>query len=143
MFSFILCENPISQALRAEHGVTKIQAVGYCFGGLHILLLGGSASPLVDTIVGCHVSQANKNHFEQLQVPAAFVCAEEDNFFSDSLRLEAERILAKKSPLPSQFLVTEGTVHGFASRPDPDNPVVMKAYQQANDFIVQWAKTHL
>jgi len=131
------------RALRSEKEVTRIEAVGYCFGGLHALLLGGSQLHLVDAIVGCHVSWVNRGHFEQLQVPAAFACAQEDTQFSDALRTEAEQILARKSEISSKFLITEGTVHGFAARPNPDNPVIMKAYTQANDLIVEWAKAHL
>ncbi len=107
------------------------------------MLAGSEELHLVDAIVGCHVSQTNKNHFEQLKVPAAFACAEEDNQFSDAFRLEMEGILAQKSEIANKFLLTNGTVHGFASRPNPDNPIIMKAYQQANDLIVEWAKTYL
>lgn len=85
----------------------------------------------------------NRSHYEQLQVPAAFACAQQDDQFSDAFRKEAEQILAQKKDLPNKFLLTEGTVHGFAARPDPDNPVTMKGYKQANDLIVEWAKTHL
>jgi carboxymethylenebutenolidase len=130
------------QTLRSEKGVTRIEAVGYCFGGLYIMLAGGPLH-LVDAIVGCHVSLTTKDHFEQLQVPAAFACAQEDNQFSDSLRAEAQQILARKSDIPSKFLLTNGTTHGFASRPNPDNPAIMAAYKQANDLIVEWAKAHL
>jgi len=133
----------LEQTLRSERGVTRIEAAGYCFGGLYVLLAGSTQLHLVDAIVGCHVSQSNKTHYEQLQVPAAFACAQEDSQFSDAFRAEVEQILARKPEIPSKFLVTDGTVHGFASRPDPDNPVVMKAYKQANDLIVEWAKTHL
>ncbi|CAF2136641.1 unnamed protein product [Rotaria magnacalcarata] len=131
------------KTLRLEKGITRIQAVGYCFGGLYTLLAGSGQLHLVDAIVGCHVSLTTKSHFEQLQVPSAFACAQEDERFSDALREEAERILARKKDIPSKFLVTEGTVHGFAARPNPDNPIIMKAYHQTNDLIVEWAKTHL
>ncbi|CAF2147457.1 unnamed protein product [Rotaria magnacalcarata] len=131
------------KALRSEKGVTRIQAVGYCFGGLYALLVGNGELHLADVIVGCHVSLVNKTHFEQLQVPAAFVCAQEDNQFTDALRSEAEKILARKLDISSKFLLTEGTVHGFAARPDPNNPVIMKAFTQANNFIVEWAKAYL
>ncbi len=107
------------------------------------MLAGSSQHHLVDAVVGCHISMTNKTNFEHLQVPAAFACAQEDSQFSDASRAEAEQILARKTEIPSKFLVTEGTVHGFAARPDPDNPVIMKAYKQANDLIAEWAKTHL
>jgi hypothetical protein len=107
------------------------------------MLLGSKQIHLVDAIVGCHTSQTNKNHFQQIHVPAAFACAQEDEQFSDQFRKEAEIILAQKKDITTKFLFTEGTVHGFASRPNPDNPIVMKAYHQANDLIVEWAKNHL
>ncbi|CAF1328329.1 unnamed protein product [Adineta ricciae] len=130
------------KALRAERNATRIQSVGYCFGGLYTLLAGGSLH-LADAIVGCHVSLTNKTHFEQLQVPAAFACAQEDDQFPDSLRIEAQQILARKSEIPSKFVLCDGTVHGFASRPNPDNPTIMAAFKQANDLIAEWATTHL
>ncbi|CAF2374485.1 unnamed protein product [Rotaria sp. Silwood2] len=131
------------KALRSEKGVTRVQAVGYCFGGLYALLVGSKELHLADAIVGCHVSLTNKTHYEQLNVPAAFVCAQEDDQFTDALRAEAEQILARKSEIPSKFLLTEGTVHGFASRPNPDNTIIMNAYKKGNDFIAEWAKAHL
>ncbi|CAF3097145.1 unnamed protein product [Rotaria sp. Silwood2] len=131
------------KTLRSEYGITRIQAVGYCFGGLYALLAGSKEHHLADAIVGCHVSLTNKTHYENLEVPVAFVCAQEDYQFTDALRAEAEQILSRKPEIPSKFLLTEGTLHGFAARPNPDNPVIMKAYKQANDFIVEWAKTHL
>ncbi|CAF1266015.1 unnamed protein product [Rotaria sordida] len=85
----------------------------------------------------------NKTHYEQLEVPAAFVCAQQDDQFTDALRTEAEQILAHKAEILSKFLLMEGTVHGFASRLDPDNPTIMNAYNQANDFIAEWAKAYL
>ncbi len=123
--------------------MTRIQAVGYCYGGFYALLSGSAQHQLADAVVGCHVSMTTKAQFEQIKVPVAIVCAQEDDQFSDSFRREAEQILARKSDLPHMFLLTNGTVHGFAARPNPDNPVVMKAYKQANDLIVEWAKTHL
>ena len=142
LFSFYLT-NICKQALRTEQGATRIEAVGYCFGGLYALLLGSPQHKLVDAVVGCHVSMTTKAQFEQIQVPVAIVCAQEDDQFPDSLRREAEQILARKSDLPSKFLLTDGTVHGFASRPNPDNPAAMKGLTQANDLIAEWAKTHL
>jgi len=106
-------------------------------------LAGSEQHHLADAIVGCHASMTTKAQFQQLSVPAAFACAQEDMSFSDAFRAEAEQILAQKPEIPSKFLVTEGTVHGFAARPDPDNPVTMKAYKQANDLIAEWAKAHL
>lgn len=108
-----------------------------------MLLLGNDQLHLVDVAVGCHISMVTKSQFEEIKVPVGIVCAEEDDMFTDALRQEAEQILTGRPELPSKFLLTEGTVHGFASRPDPDNPVSMKGYKQANDFIVEWAKTYL
>ncbi|CAF0887931.1 unnamed protein product [Rotaria sp. Silwood1] len=131
------------KTLRSEKGTTRVQAVGYCFGGLYALLVGSKELHLADAIVGCHVSLTNKTHYEQLDVPATFVYAQQEDQFTDALRAEAEHILARKSEIPSKFLLTKGTVHGFAARPDPDNTTIMNAYKQANDFIAEWLKAHL
>jgi dienelactone hydrolase len=129
--------------MRAEQQANRIQAVGYCFGGLYTLLAGGRSRHWVDSIVGCHASLTTKAHFEQLDVPVALVCAQEDVYFTEQFRGEVEEILARKTDLPSKVLVTVGTVHGFASRPNPDNAVSMSAYEQANLLIADWAKAHL
>ncbi|CAF0823219.1 unnamed protein product [Rotaria sp. Silwood1] len=131
------------KTLRSEKGTTRVQAVGYCFGGLYALLVGSKELHLADAIVGCHVSLTNETHYEQLDVPVTFVCAQQEDQFTDALRAEAEHILARKSEIPSKFLLTKGTVHGFAARPDPDNTTIMNAYKQANDFIAEWLKSHL
>ena len=107
------------------------------------MLAGSEQHHLAEAIVGCHVSMTNKAQYEQLHVPAAFACAQEDEQFSDAFRAEVEKILARKPEIPSKFLVTDGTVHGFAARPNPDNPVIMKGYKQTNDLIAEWAKAHL
>ncbi|CAF1161877.1 unnamed protein product [Adineta steineri] len=131
------------KTLRSEKGATRIQAVGYCFGGLYAVLAGSEQYHLADAVVGCHASLATKANYEQVNVPIAMACAQEDEHFSDAFRAEVEQIFARKPQIPSKFIVTEGTAHGFASRPNPDNSVVMKAYTQANDLIAEWAKAHL
>ncbi|CAF1057466.1 unnamed protein product [Adineta steineri] len=131
------------KTLRSENGVNRIEVAGYCFGGYYAVLVGEEKYNLVDAVVGCHVSMTSKAQYEQMNVPIAFACAQEDHSFSDAFRAEVEQILARKPEVPSKFLLTEGTVHGFAARPNPDNPVVMKGYTQANDLIAEWAKTHL
>jgi dienelactone hydrolase len=100
--------------LRSDHGIAKIQVVGYCFGGPYALLVGGNDPRLVDAVVSCHPSQTKKSQYEQVQVPTAIVCAEEDSQLLDAFRLEVEQILAGKTNIPSKFLLTQGTVHGFA-----------------------------
>lgn len=131
------------QTLRTERQISKIQAVGYCFGGLYAVILAGYENRLVDAIVACHPSQTNKMHYEKVEVPIALACAQEDNQFSDAFRAEVEEILKRKSNIPHKVLLTEGTVHGYAARPNPDNPVIMKAYEQTNHLIVEWAQHHL
>jgi len=107
------------------------------------MVLGGAQNRLVDAVVGCHISMTHKGQFEQIQVPIAVACAEEDNLFSNAARDEAQQILNRRTEISSKFLLTKGTVHGFASRPNPDDPVCMKGFEEANELIVEWAKTHL
>lgn len=76
-------------------------------------------------------------------MPTAFAFAQEDEFMPDTFRAEVEEILRQKSNLPYKILLTDETSHGFASRPDPDNPIIMKAFHQVNDLIAEWAKIYL
>lgn len=58
-------------------------------------------------------------------------------------RNEAQQTLNHRLEISSKFVVTMGTIHGFASRPNPDDSLSMKGSEQTNELIIKWAKTHL
>ncbi|RDB27813.1 Hydrolase tropI [Hypsizygus marmoreus] len=131
-------------AIKEEKKYEKIGAVGYCYGGSTVIRLG--ATDLVNSIVICHPGRFSIPEAKAIKVPAAWVCAEEDMFFSHSLRLRAEAIFSERQGTDSfveyEFKDYKGTAHGFASRPNLNLPEVKEAHEKAFEQVVGWfAKT--
>ncbi|GLB42236.1 putative dienelactone hydrolase family protein [Lyophyllum shimeji] len=128
------------KAIQEEKKYEKLGAVGYCFGGSTAIRLGGT--DLVHSIVVCHPGPFSMAEAKAIKVPAAWVCAEVDQFFADSSRLNVEAIFAerkgKENFLDYEFKIYKGTIHGFAIRPDLANPEVKEGYEGAMQQIVAW-----
>lgn len=78
-----------------------------------------------------------------MDVPSVFIWPIPDETFFDGPDLQLEKNFQRKGDIPYKFLSTKDAVIGFSARPNPDNPVMMRAYHQSNDMIVEWAKNHL
>jgi len=100
-----------------SNGVTKIGAIGYCWGGKYSVLLGGREFYGIQAAVQCHPSMLKKEVVAKLRVPSLWNCAEEDPMFTPKLRKQSEEIL-KKNRIPHEFIDYPGTLHGFAVRGD-------------------------
>jgi len=128
------------KAIQEEKKYEKLGAVGFCFGGAAAIRLGGT--DLVQSIVVCHPGPFSMAEAKAIKVPAAWVCAEVDQFFADASRLKVEAILAERKGAENfvnyEFKVYTGTVHGFAIRPDQTNPEVKEAYEKAMEQITAW-----
>jgi len=133
--------NLIKEAKKYE----KIGAVGYCFGGACCVRLGGT--DFVNSVVICHPGSFSINQVKAIKVPTAWVCAEEDMFFPESLRLASEAVFAerkdKENYIDYELKVYKGTTHGFASRPNLMIPELKKAHEEALDQTVEWFKKTL
>ncbi|GJE97180.1 dienelactone hydrolase-like protein [Phanerochaete sordida] len=126
--------------LRAEKKYEKLGGVGYCYGGAVCLRL--SAAGLLDALVACHPSVNDIESIAALRVPVAFVCAEADKMFTPALRRQAEEHLeARKGTekaVEYEFRDYPGTVHGFATRPNPKVTKVVEAYRAALEQTAEW-----
>ncbi|KAF8997179.1 Alpha/Beta hydrolase protein [Cyathus striatus] len=126
--------------LKEKKKYEKLGAVGYCFGGSTSIRLGSTG--LVNSIVVCHPGHFSLDEVKAINVPAAWLCAEEDLFFSDSHRLKTEAIFAEKkgkdSPVEYAFHHYKGTTHGFAARPNLDLPEIKEAHEKAFEETVSW-----
>ncbi|KAF8817127.1 alpha/beta-hydrolase [Phlegmacium glaucopus] len=123
----------------------KIGAVGYCFGGSSCVRLGGAN--LVNSIVICHPGRFTIDQVKAINIPTAWICAEEDMFFPDSLRLASEAVFAerkdKENYVDYELKVYNGTTHGFAARANLQVPELKKAHEDAFDQTVEWFKKTL
>ncbi|KAI4138616.1 MAG: hypothetical protein L6R39_006697 [Caloplaca ligustica] len=107
-----------------------IYAVGYCFGGKYVLLLG---SELPDTVAKgqtmkdeeqgvvthgpqikagaiAHGTQITKDDIESLKVPVTMACTENDPLFPDEVRAEAQKYLVDNN-ITHEIQVFPGVPH--------------------------------
>ncbi|KAF8069024.1 dienelactone hydrolase [Lyophyllum atratum] len=128
------------KAIREEKKYVSIGAVGYCFGGCSAIRLG--ATDLVQSIIVCHPGPFTVEQAKAIKTPAAWICAEDDQFFDPSFRLKVEAIFAERKGAENfvdyEFKDYKGTVHGFAIRPNLTNPEVKEAYEKSLEQMTAW-----
>ncbi|KAF8903658.1 dienelactone hydrolase endo-1,3,1,4-beta-D-glucanase [Gymnopilus junonius] len=126
--------------LREKKKYEKIGAVGYCFGGSACVRIGGT--DLVNSIIIAHPGKFTLDQVKAIKVPAAWVCAEDDMFFSNTLRNQSEAVFKEKEGKDNfveyEFKEYKGTGHGFASRPTLELPEIKAAYEGAFAQTVDW-----
>lgn len=127
--------------IRAEHGYKSIGAVGYCFGGAISIRLASSG--IFDSLVIAHPAPSSLDNIKAINVPVSWVCAEEDEYFSE-LRLQAEAHFKSRTPaLEYEFVDYPGTVHGFACRPAREQALSVEGYEKALEQTIKWFQSTL
>lgn len=148
----------ILPAIRSEQGISKLAAIGYCWGGRYSLLAGGSilgaeleaANGQIDCFAACHPSWVTMpGDVEQVQKPGIFICAESDNIFPRKAVQQTKDITArlqKERNLPEgywQLKQYPGTSHGFAIRGDESMPIVAEARKDVLKVTFDFFMQHL
>jgi len=133
--------NGFFTALKAEKTYEKIGAIGYCLGGGAAIRL--AATEWIDSVVIAHPSSHSAAEVQAIRVPAAWICPEDDNRMSVAAKIEYEALLTRRkesnnNPVEYEFKTYDGTVHGFACRPNLENPKVKLAFTGALDQTVAW-----
>lgn len=131
----------LARELKTKHGVKHLGAVGYCFGARFVILLSGQAGVLQ---AGCmaHPTNVVVNEVSQVKAPLSFACAEVDDLFVPELKQKSREVL-NEIGIANEFIDYPQTVHGFAVRGDPNNPIVDKARDKAFSQHVNWFKSYL
>ncbi|KAK4135175.1 alpha/beta-hydrolase [Trichocladium antarcticum] len=127
------------KALQEEYGITKIGAVGYCFGAKYV------ARHYKDGIkVGyvAHPSFVDEEELAAITGPLAISAAETDEIFPTEKRHRSEEIL-KETGQPYQLNLFSGVNHGFAMRGDMSVKVERFAMEQAFLQAVTWFNEYL
>ncbi|KAK7418460.1 hypothetical protein QQX98_003952 [Neonectria punicea] len=126
-------------ALR-ERGITKVGAVGYCFGAKYVVR--NFKDNIIDVGFLAHPSFVTEEEFAAITGPLSMAAAQTDSIFPLEKRIESEKILGK-SGLPWQINLFSGVEHGFAVRGDLTSPVQRFAKEQAFFQAVAWFDEHL
>jgi len=131
----------VATELREKHGVTKLAAIGFCWGGWGTLKLG--ATDLVDAVAVAHPSLFDfPADIENLKKPCLFLMAETDQQFGPEKQEMSKEIL-KNRPEEHKFVFYPGTKHGFAVRFDVQEEIPAKAAQDAKNQAVEFFNKHL
>jgi len=131
----------IAKELKQNHGVKKLAAIGFCYGGWGTAKLAGDQ--LVDGAAFAHPSRIEfPADIENIKTPTLFLMAETDEQFPPKIHEETKAILAKK-PFPFTFNFYPKVSHGFAVRGNSDDPVVKQAAEDAAKAAVNFFNTVL
>ncbi|KAL9002603.1 MAG: hypothetical protein Q9188_004476 [Gyalolechia gomerana] len=138
-----------------------IYAVGYCFGGKYVLLLG---SELPDTVAKgqatkdeeqgvvkggpqikagaiAHGTMITKEDIEGIKVPVTMACTENDQLFPDDIRAEGQKYLVDNNR-PHEIQVFPGVPHGFAVVGEYEDVKIRDAQKAAFEQMLSWLKSH-
>jgi len=127
------------KALKEEYGITKLGAVGYCFGAKYVVrhYKNGIAVGYV-----AHPSFVDEDELAAISGPLAISAAETDSIFPAEKRHKSEEIL-KEAGHPYQINLFSQVQHGFAVRGDPAVKVEKFAKEQAFFQAVTWFDEYL
>lgn len=138
-----------------------IYAVGYCFGGKYVCLLGselpdtvahGQASkdeeqgtvktePLIKAGALAHGTLITKEDLESIKAPISMACVENDQLFPDDVRTAGQTFLEEKK-IEHEVKVFSGVPHGFAVVGEYEDSKIKEAQKSAFEQMVGWLKAH-
>ena len=138
-----------------------VYAVGYCFGGKYICLLGSElpdtvahgqavqdeeqgvvkSEPLIRCGALAHGTMVTKEDLEGIKSPISMVCVENDQLFSDEIRVAGKEYLEKEK-IEHEIKIYPGVPHGFAVIGEYGSTKIQEAQKSAFEQMVTWLKAH-
>ncbi|KAK1967874.1 dienelactone hydrolase [Colletotrichum sublineola] len=129
--------------LREEMGVQKIASTGYCFGGRYAFrVLGMPENKGVQVGFAAHPTLLGDEEIKAIKGPASLAVAEGDIGTKATRRAEIEAVVGTTGQ-PFTMTLYGRTPHGFATRPDLNDPVQKAAKEDAFVQAVRFYETWL
>lgn len=126
--------------LKYTPGTNKIGAVGFCWGGRYAILM---AHGQVDAAVACHPSLvAVPGDFDPVTKPLSLAVGDQDSLL-DMGTVEKIKGLMEKKDVPSETVIFEDAVHGFALRSDWSSEKDKHSMDKAEKQGIEWLKKYL
>lgn len=125
--------------MKDEKGITKLGAVGYCFG---VKYIARHYKTGIQVGYMAHRSFVDKDDLAAFKAPLSIAAAETDQIFPAPLRHKSEEILAKGGN-PYQINLYSQVEHGFSVRCDLPDKAEKWAKEQAFLQAVTWFDTWL
>jgi dienelactone hydrolase len=127
------------QDLKSDRwGISHFGAVGYCWGGKYVVLLGGQDPPPIECLVTVHPSRLTIADVKATNVPCLFLAAEIDPQFGQKQLEESKRVLEEKLGDRAQFKLYPKVVHGFGMRGDNTDDTIREAAKDATQKTIQF-----
>lgn len=138
-----------------------VYAVGYCFGGKYVCLLGAElpdtvahgqalkdeeqgvvkSGPLIKAGALAHGTLITKEDLESIKSPISMACVENDQLFPDDIRTAGQTVLEEKK-IEHEVKVYSGVPHGFAVVGEYEDPKIHEAQKSAFQQMVGWLNAH-
>ncbi|KAL9129150.1 MAG: hypothetical protein Q9217_002325 [Psora testacea] len=136
-----------------------IYAVGYCFGGKYVCLLGSElpdtiahgqatkdeeagvvkSGPLIKAGALAHGTLITKEDLEAVKSPISVACVENDQLFPDDVRSAGQEHWEKEK-IEHEVKIYQGVPHGFAVVGEYKDPKIQEAQKSAFEQMVSWLK---
>jgi dienelactone hydrolase len=141
-----------------------VYAVGYCFGGKYVLILGSEeegqaqtkaeeagdeeSTPAIEgkkALIKCgaiaHATLVTREDLKNLKVPTSMVVVQNDPLFPEEV-LDAGRKYLASGNVENEIEVYEGVPHGFAVMGEYEDQKIKESQEKAMEQIVSWLKAH-
>ncbi|CCG80722.1 Dienelactone hydrolase family protein [Taphrina deformans PYCC 5710] len=133
-------------ALRQDLPTAKIGAVGFCWGGRHVVLLTHADSSVqVDCVVACHPSMLSvPGDIQKVTKPLSIQVGDKDQMVRMSVKqADQARETIEQKGIAGEVKVYPGQVHGFACRGDLDTAEIKEGKEQCTKATVDWLSKYL
>ncbi|KAF4636134.1 hypothetical protein G7Y89_g1955 [Cudoniella acicularis] len=131
-----LIVNTTIASIRGELGFTKVAAVGYCFGGKHVVRFLASGKGL-DAGFTAHPGGVVAAEWQGIASPLSIAFGEFDGSNTPAQRAAAEAIFQAKNAI-YQTTLYSGAEHGFAIRTNLSDPRKKFAQEGAYFQALRW-----
>lgn len=125
---------------KKTYNVSKLFAVGYCFGA-KFTVLNSDKDGLLDAGVIAHPSFIAVEDIEALAKPTLISTGDIDERFTPELREKSVEILSKKKDLRWELCLYSGAPHGFVIKGDLSVPAIKYAKEKSIIDLALWFKS--
>ncbi|KAL8524797.1 hypothetical protein ACS0TY_014420 [Phlomoides rotata] len=131
---------PVIEALKSK-GVTKVGAVGFCWGAKVVVELGKHA--YINAGVLLHPSLVTCEDVQGVKVPLSILGAEVDHTSPPELVKQFEDILTAKPEVDCFVKIFPRVSHGWSVRYKDEDEHEMKCAQEAHKDMLDWIIKHV
>ncbi|KAK6117277.1 hypothetical protein DH2020_048979 [Rehmannia glutinosa] len=131
---------PVIEALKSK-GITKIGAVGFCWGAKVVVELAKYA--YIQAGVLLHPSFVSLEDIQGVKVPISVLGAEIDQMSPPELLKQFEAALNAKPEVEGFVKIFPGVSHGWSVRYKDDDELEVKSAEEAHKDMLDWLVKHL